>query len=174
MKRYLALGVLALAPVAYAQELKLTVFDRLKDKAKEVVDMNMPEDLINTGRAFLPDDVKKATSGMRSLVIKSLEFDKEGVYTDADVKQLTGELGAPGWKLIISTDEKNEKARIWMKATGNGELGGMRILSAEARELTVVVIEGKIQPEDLNKLGALGLPHIFSEHGSSDKKKDEE
>src|SRR5579872_6449815 len=132
MTRYLALGVLALAPLAYAQELNLTVFDRLKDKAKEVVDLNLPKNLIDIGSVILDGDAKKLTAGMNRIVVKSLEFDKEGVYADADVKQLTTELGSPGWDLVIRVDEKKEKSRIWIKSASNGDVGGLRILSAEA------------------------------------------
>lgn len=180
MKRYLAIGVLALAPLTYAQELKLGVFDRLKDKASEQVNVNLPKNLIaaGTGLLGLSDDedvakLKKLAEGLNSIIVKSLEFEKDGAYTEADVKQLIAELGAPGWNVIISVDEKKEKSRVWVKLGGNGEVGGLRLLVAEPNELTVAAIDGKIRPEDLQHLQALGVPDIGSEHGKSNKKDDE-
>ena len=180
MKRYLALAALAVVPLATAQELKLSLFDRLKPKASGVVDINVPKNLIDVASAFLGSsggdnaDLKKLTAGLTSIVVKSFEFDKEGVYTDADVKDLIAELGAPGWDLVVSADEKNEKSRIWIKSSGNGEVGGLRIMAAEPKELTVVSIGGKVRLEDLKNLGALGVPpNILSQHGQPNKKEEE-
>jgi hypothetical protein len=175
MTRYLAVMVLALAPPACAQGLKLSVFDRLKDKATEVVDLNLPKNLIDIGVGFVPDADKLKKMALSSILIRSLEFDKEGVYSDADVQSLISELTGPGWNLVIKADEKKEKSRIWIKSSGNGELGGLRILSAEAKELSVIEIVGKVRPEDLKDLGGL-LPDINlgSEHTAQPAKKNEE
>ena len=181
MKGYLAVMALVMAPVACAQTPNLGVFDRLKDKASEVTDMNLNKDLLGLGASFLGADkgdtakVKKLAEGLNSIVIKSLEFEKEGVYSKADVQQLITELGGPGWNLIISSEEKksHEIARIWIKAANNGEVGGMRILSAEPKELAVIEITGRVRLEDLKDLGALGVPDVASEHGQAPKKNQE-
>ncbi len=102
MKMYMALIVLTFAPAAYAQGLKLDVFDRLKSKASEVVDLDLPKDLLGLGGTFLGGDkgdgekVKKLAAGLNSVLVKSFKFENEGVYTDADVKQLISELDGPG------------------------------------------------------------------------------
>jgi hypothetical protein len=183
MKIYLALAMLALAPLVSAQNLKLAVFDKLKDKASEVTDLNLSKDLLGLGASFLGGDkdaakVKKLADGLNSILVKSLEFDKAGVYTDADVKDLISELAGPGWNLVISSTENHghEISRIWVKPSGNNELGGLRIMSAEPTELSVIEITGKVRLEDLKDLGALGvgIPNIASEHtGQPDKKKEE-
>ena len=174
MKKYLALIVFALAPLACAQGLKLTVFDRLKDKATEVVDLNLPKNLIDIGTGFLGVDADKLKKmALNSILIRSLEFDKEGVYTNADVQSLISELAGPGWNLVIKVDGK-EKSRIWIKSSENGELGGLRILSAESNELSVIEIVGKVRPEDLKDLGSLGIPGINSERPGQPAKKNEE
>jgi Domain of unknown function (DUF4252) len=183
MKRYLALAVLVLAPSAGAQTLKLTVFDKLKVKASEVTDMNLNKDMLGLGASFLggdkdTDKIKKLASGLNSIQIRSLEFDKAGEYTDADVKQLISELAGPGWNLVIHSTENHgrDTARVWIKASGNGELGGLRILSAEEKELAVIEITGKVRLEDLKDLGALGVPDINlgNENTGKPAKKNEE
>ncbi len=170
MRKYLALA-LAVASLACAQGVKLTVFERLKEKASSVTNLNLNKDILGLGASFLGGDkssdtakVKRLAEGLSGILIHSLEFEKEGVYTQADVQALIAELGSPGWNLIVSADEKHKNyhdiSRIWIKQAGNGELGGMRIMSAEAKELSVVEISGKIRPEDLKDLGGLGVPNL--------------
>ncbi|HEY3840366.1 MAG TPA: DUF4252 domain-containing protein [Bryobacteraceae bacterium] len=182
--RYLAYALLAVAPVVSAQELKLSVFDRLKDRCTDMTDINLPKNLIDVAKSFLPVDTpgdaarfKRLADGLSGVMVKSCEFDKEGAYTDADVKQLISELAGPGWNLIISSTENHGRdvSRIWIKAGGNGEVGGLRILSAEAKELAVVAITGRVRPEDIKDLGALGVPNILNDHNEkSPQKKNEE
>jgi hypothetical protein len=187
MKRYLAIAVVALAPLACAQTLKLSVFDKLKDKATDSTDLNLSKDLLGLAGGFLGSDkdgdgakVKKLVSGLNNILIKSLTFDKEMVYASADVQQLISELGGPGWKLVISSDEKHgngqEISRVWTKAMADGEIGGLRIMSAEPKELSVIEITGRVNLKDLHELGDLGIPNldIGKLHtGSSSKKNDE-
>lgn len=181
MKRLVALAALALAPLACGQELKLTVFDRLKPKASDVVNLTLNKNLLDFAASFLGGDkgdgekLKKLVVGLNGIFVHSLEFDKEGSYTDADVKQIMAEMSGAGWDLAVSADDKksHEISRIWIKAGGH-ELGGMRIMSAEAKELSVIEIIGKIRLEDLKDLGGLGIPNIASEHTGAPPKKNEE
>jgi hypothetical protein len=173
MRTFVSLAVLALAPLVYAQELKLAVFDKLKSQASNVVDLNLSKDLLGLGAGFLGKqgdgaDVKKLVEGLNNVVVRSFEFEKEGAYSDADVKELIAEMSVPDWKLVISADEKKgrEISRIWTKATGAGEIGGLRILSAEPKELSVIEITGRVRLEDLKKLGGLGVPNILSQHAA--------
>jgi hypothetical protein len=178
MKRLVAFATLALAPLACGQELKLPVFDRLKPQASNVVDLNLSKDLLGLGGGLLGNDVKKITEGLNNIVIHSLEFGKEGAYSDADVSQIISEMSSSGWKLVVSADEKHEKgreiSRIWTKVTGNGEIGGLRIMSAEPKELSVIEITGRINLKDLGELKGLGIPNIGSEHTGQAPKKDKE
>lgn len=167
------MAVLAFAPLGIAQELRLPVFDKLKEKASDVTNLTLNKNLLQLGVGFLGNDkdaakIKKLVEGLNGIFVKSLEFDKEGAYTKADLQQLLSEVGGPGWNLIISSDENHgqEISRIWIKTSGNGEVGGMRILSAEAKELTVVDISGRVRLEDLKDLEGLGVPdiHLSGEH----------
>jgi hypothetical protein len=190
MRRYLAFGVLALAPLicaqgVCAQGLKLNTFEKLKDKASDSTDLTLSKDLLKMGAGFLGSDadaakVKKLAAGLNGILIRSLEFEKEGAYTNADVQALIAEMGSPGWSLVISADEKSgsghEISRVWIKGSENGELGGLRILSAEPKELSAIEILGRVRLEDLKDLGGLGVPdlNIGSHQGQSKGKKNNE
>jgi hypothetical protein len=167
--KHLAFALLALVTSLSAQEIKLSVFDRLKEKCSDMTDLHLNKNLIDLARGFLSGNkdgdaakLKTVVDGLNGIVVKSCSFDKEGMYTDADVKQLISELSGSGWNLIISSTENHGKdvARIWVKAGGNGEIGGLRILSAEHKELSVIVIDGTVRPEDLHLLEGLGVPEI--------------
>ena len=186
MRKYLALAALVAAPLACAQGLKLSVLDKLKEKASSVTDLNLNKDMLGLGASFLGNDkgsdaakVKKLSEGLSGILIRSLEFEKEGAYTPADVQSLIAEMGSTGWNLVVSSDEKHgnsrEVSRIWVKTAGSGELGGVRIMSAESKELSVIEISGKIRLEDLKDLGGLGIPnlHIGSEHNGKPAAKEE-
>ncbi len=60
-----------------------------------------------------------------------------------------------------------------MKSAGGGEIGGLRIISAEPKELSVIEITGKVSLEDLKDLGGLGVPNLKfgSEHTAPATKK---
>ena len=185
MKRILALGILSLSSIACAQNLKLSVFDRLKEKASDASDVTLNKDLLKLAGSFLGSGdgsrIKKLADGLSNIMVRSLEFDKKNMYTSADVDALIAEMGAPGWTLIIKADERNgsdhEVSRIWVKSSENGELGGLRIMSAEARELSVIEIVGKVRLEDLKDLKGLGLPdvniNLGGDHNKTQKKNDE-
>lgn len=181
MKKHLALGILCLASAACAQSLRLTVFDRLKEKASDSSEVTLNKDLLKMASSFLGSGdgakVKKLAGGLNSILIRSLEFDKEGVYTNADLVSLVAELGGPGWNLVLSADEHKKKgretSRIWMKSTENGQPGGLRIMSAEPKELSVIEIIGKVNVDDLRDLGGLGVPDI-NLGGDKSKKTDKE
>jgi hypothetical protein len=181
MKRYLLLATLAIAPLACAQGLKLAVFDRLRDKATDKTEIELPKALIRAAGGFLGDDAdsakaKKLVEGLESVLVKSLEFDKPGVYTNADVQQLISELATPGWSQIVNVSENGGKdvSRIWVKIVGDGEIAGLRILAAEGEELSVVEIVGKVRLQDLAGLEFLGLPpNILKGAEKSEKKKEE-
>ncbi len=170
MKRYLALAALVVAPLG-AQPLKLGILDKLKDKATEVVDVNLSKDMLKLGTSFLGDggktpdhpdnaDLKKLTEGLDSILVKSFEFDEEGAYTEADVRQIVSEMASSGWTLMVSVEEKKSKElmRVW------GKPGGIRLLTAEPKELTVVEIIGKISLDNLKDLSGLGVPNILRQH----------
>ena len=99
MKRFVAFAVLTLAPLACGQELKLAVLDKLKAQSSNTVDLNLSKDLLGLGAGVLGSTkgdggakVKKLVEGLNNIVIRSFEFEKEGAYSDADVKELLAEL----------------------------------------------------------------------------------
>jgi hypothetical protein len=177
------IGWIALAPLS-AQEIKLPAsLERLAAKASEVVDVTMDANLLQLASRFLsdknPDDaqVKKLISGLKGIYVRSFEFEKPGEYEDSDLDPVRAQLHVPTWSRIVGVRSRKSRdnAEVYVK-TENGKIGGLAILATEPKELTIVSIEGSIDPDQLNELGGhFGIPKIDSDsqHKNSKGGKDE-
>jgi hypothetical protein len=163
-----AIGFVILLPLA-AQEIKLPPsFDRLAEKASEVVDVTLDSSMLQMASRFLSDKdadevkAKKLVSGLKGIYVKSFEFDKAGEYDMADVEALRAQVRGPAWSRIVGVRSKKngENAEVYLKNEG-GQVTGLLIIAAEPKELTVVTINGSIDPAQLRDLGGhFGVPKM--------------
>jgi Domain of unknown function (DUF4252) len=74
----------------------------------------------------------------------------------------------------VRSEKSGDNAEVYIK-TDNKKIGGLVILSTEPKELTIVSIEGSIDPDQLNELGGhFGIPKLDSDsHKNSKGGKDE-
>jgi hypothetical protein len=152
-----------------AQEIKLPAsLDRLAAKATEVVDVTMDSNLLQLASRFLSDKdtddakVKKMISGLKGIYVRSFEFAKAGEYQESDVEPLRAQLRSPAWSRIVGvrSQKSGDNAEVYVK-TENGKIGGLLILATEPKELTIVSIEGAIDPDQLSELGGhFGIPKV--------------
>jgi len=159
---------IALGPLG-AQELKLPAsLDRLAAKASEVVDVTMDANLLQLASRFLSDknkddaQVKKVVGGLKGIYVKSFEFEKAGEYQESDIEPLRTQLHAPAWSRIVGVRSRKsgDNSEVYVKTEG-GKIGGLAILVTEPKELTIVSIEGSIDPDQLKELGGhFGIPKI--------------
>ncbi|MGE5646802.1 MAG: DUF4252 domain-containing protein [Acidobacteriota bacterium] len=164
-----AILLLAAALPLAAQEIKLPPsLNRLADKASEVVDVTLDGPMLKLASKFLsksnPDEVKVKglVEGLKGIYVKSFEFEKEGEYSPADVEAIRTQLHGPGWSRMVGVISKKdgENADIYVKLDGE-RVGGLVILAAEPKELTVVNIVGSIDMEQLSELGGhFGIPDV--------------
>jgi hypothetical protein len=174
---------IALAPLG-AQEFKLPAsLDRLAAKASEVVDVTLDANLLQLASRFLSDkdaddaQVKKVIAGLKGIYVKSFEFEKAGEYQDSDVEPLRAQLHTPAWSRIVGvrSQKSGENSEVYVK-TENGKIDGLAILATEPKELTIVSIEGSIDPDQLKELGGhFGIPKVEpdSQHKSGKGGKDQ-
>lgn len=162
----------------YGQALDLKHLNRLADKASETTDVTLDGSLLKLAAKFLSADdpdqakVKKLVAELKGVYVKTFEFEKEGEYTEADITSIRKQLET-GWSRIVSVQSKKdgENAEIYLK-TGSPD-GGVAILCAGAKELTVVNIVGKIDLDQLSELGGnMGVPKIDIEKSKPPKKDD--
>lgn len=168
---WVGVTVLLAAPVpalAQGPRLQLDGLNRLAEKTVEVVDVTIDPAMLQLASGFLSKEkadeaaMKDLISKLSGVYVKSFEFDREGVYSDADIESIRRQLKAPGWTRFVNIDSKRERELAEMYVWKQGEQpGGLAILVVGPKELTVVNIVGQV---DLNKLGALqglmGIPKL--------------
>jgi len=167
------IGSFALAAVLmplWAQEIKLPAnFERLAAKADETVNVSLDGSMLRLAGRFLSDKdedsakTKKLLSGLQSIAVKSFEFSSEGQYDKADVEAVRAQVQGPQWSRIVGVTSKRdgENVDVYFKDAGHGNLGGIAIICAEPKELTVVSIVGALDPSQLADLGGqFGVPKL--------------
>ena len=167
MKKLLV-GIIAILPLA-AQDIKLPAsIDKLAERASNVVDVNLDGQMLQLAAKFLsdkdPDDaaIKKIVNGMKSIMVKSFEFDGRHDYEPKDADDLRAVFKGPGWSHIVSVKSKRDggNADVYLRSDGD-KLTGVGIVVADPRELTFVSVNGPIKPEDVANLpGHFGIPKL--------------
>ena len=159
------LSMLTATP-GYAQGAKLQLdrLDRLAATAKEAVNVTLDGNMVRQAAAMggkEPDaKMQEILQNLKGLYVRTFEFDAPGGYTDQDVEAIRAQLKAPGWSRIVSVRERGELTEIYMFDEPAGS-GGLAIIAAEAKELTVVNLIGRINIAQLAALGVqLGVPLI--------------
>ena len=165
MKRLILFSVL-LAASASAQEIRLPAnLEKLSSKAVEVVEVNLDQKMLQLASRFMdpkdPDEqqAKRIIANLKSVYVRSFEFDKPGQYSDTDLAEIRSQLQSPGWNRIVGVRSKreHENAEVYLKSNGN-QITSLVIVAADPDELTFVSIDGPINPEELADLG--GQFHI--------------
>ena len=171
MRAVLCCAVLIWTPVnAWAQgpRLQLDKLSRLNSLASEVTDITLDPAMLQLAGNFISDPnggpgLKEMLSGLKGVFVKTYKFDRADVYTPADVEGVRSQLTG-NWTRLVSTASKKEEGResvdIYSWREGD-RMGGLAILVAEPRELTVVNIVGPIDLARLAALrGQLGIPNV--------------
>jgi hypothetical protein len=162
----------------YGQALDLKHLDKLADKASSKTEVTLDGSVLKLAAKFLsgddPDEVKikKLVSGLKGIYVKTFEFEKEGEYSESDIASIRKQLES-GWSRIVDVQSKKDgdNAEIYLKTGGSD--GGLAIICAGAKELTVVNIVGKIDLDELSELGGnMGVPKIDVEKTKPPKKDD--
>jgi len=174
--RVLVVGC-GLAALLWAQQFKFNL-DHLAAKASDSVDLSLNKDMIQFAGKFLNSKntdeakAKELIGGLEGIYIKSFEFAKDGQWSPADLDQVRNQLKAPEWGRIVGvkSGQDQENVEVWVR-TEAGKVGGIAILAAEPRELTVVNIVGNISLDALAALGGqLGIPQLRMQSPPAKKK----
>jgi hypothetical protein len=154
MRMLVGLALCCFAACGYGQNarLQLTNLDKLSDKAAHITDVTLDGTLLEMAAKIIAmdDDPEDADlvgiiKNLKGIYVKSFEFDEANQYSQADVEIIRKQLAAPGWSRIVTDINKRtgEKNEIYLLKDGE-KIGGVAILVAEARELTVVNIVGPV------------------------------
>ncbi len=136
---------------------------QLAARASDVTEVTLGKNRLGFAAKFMngkdKDDAaaRQLIEGLDGIYVRDYEFDKEGQYSMDELKQLRASFQSPEWSSIVHTRERDsrETTDIMVKMV-NGESRGMFILSAEPKELSIVLILGPIRMDQLGELKGLG------------------
>ncbi len=171
---YLALGALLLGmATAGAQNnpppdqsplpIPPAVEKELAARASNVTEVTLGKNMLEFAAKFMngKDQDEVATrhliENLDGIYVRNYEFDKENQYSMEEVQKLRSYFSTSEWTPIVHSHERNsgETTDVLLKMV-NGETRGMFVLSAEPKELSIVLILGPVRMEDLGKLKGLG------------------
>ncbi|HEX4166935.1 MAG TPA: DUF4252 domain-containing protein [Bryobacteraceae bacterium] len=167
---------------AASNDVKFPVsFGRLSERATESVDVTLDSSMLQLASGFLSQEdqdeahVKKLIGKLRGVYVRSFEFDKEGQYSMADVEAIRDQLKVPTWTRIVGVHSlKGDNSDVFVKKNGDA-IAGLVVIATEPKELTVVHIDGAIDPQELSQLsGHMGIPQLGKKDGKKNSGKEEE
>lgn len=161
------------AAFAPAQEFPWKInLDKFAAEASETVDVTLDRDMLNLAKNFLSDkdsdqrQAKEIVSQLHAVYVRSYEFDKSGVFSAADIETMRGQLKSPEWNRIVGVKSKKEgeTSYVYVRQVG-GKMTGLAVIASEAKELTLVYIDGPIDLEKISALGGqFGVPKFDAGH----------
>jgi hypothetical protein len=108
--------------------------------------------------------VKETLRGLKSVQIRSYQFDADYAYPQADIDRLRAQLSAPQWSPLVQVRKRGERdgadkenVDIYV-ALEDKKVKGLVIIACEPRELTIVSIAGTIDLEQIAGLRRTFVP----------------
>jgi hypothetical protein len=149
----------AASPLPLPPELEKQLAARAANETEVTLDKNM----LGFASKFMDKkdkdqaDASQLIQGLDGIYVRNYEFDKEGEYSMDDIEKLRQAIETPEWSPMVRDRERKgaEMTDVMVKMV-NGETKGMFILSAEPKELSIVLILGNIRMDQLGMLKGLG------------------
>jgi hypothetical protein len=180
-----ALTAPALVLPALAQNSQLPlpspVEKELAARASDVTEVTLGKNMLTFAAQFMKgkDEDEEATrhliEGLDGIYVREYEFDKEDQYSPDQIESLRKYFETSEWSPIIHVRERksNESTDVLVKMV-NGENKGMFILDVEPKELTIVLILGPINVDQLSRLHGIGGLHALADVQRNVRGKDKE
>jgi hypothetical protein len=134
-----------------AQDLTLD-FPNLAAKAKEKAEVDLDAATLAQAGALAggKQGTAGALSGLKAVHVRNYEFAEAGAYADSDLDPLRRQVaGNSAWSRIVNVKEEHESTQIYILKAADNQPGGLLVISAEAKEVTVVEVLGTV---DLSRL----------------------
>ena len=166
--RRIVIFMLLAGTIASAQEIKMPVdLDKLAAKASETTEVTLNGRTLQLAAKFMNDEgdeeARNIVKKLKGIYVRSFEFDSPGQYSEADVESLRSQLKSPIWEKVVNIRSKREgeNAEIYFKTDSGDQIAGLVVIAADPKELTIVHIDGPLDPSDLDKIGGdFGVPRL--------------
>ena len=173
----ISIFILLAGTIAFAQEIKMPVdLDKLAAKASETTEVTLNGRTLQLAAKFMNDEgdeeARNIVKKLKGIYVRSFEFDSPGQYSEADVELLRSQLKSPIWEKVVNVHSKREgeNAEIYFKTDSSDQIAGLVVIAADPKELTIVHIDGPLDPSDLDKIGGdFGVPRVETQPQSKPK-----
>ena len=156
-------GQSASTPEATPLALPAPLEKELAARAANVTEVTLGKNMLGFAAKFMDGKDKNQAAaqqlveGLDGIYVRDYEFDKEGEYSMDEIDRLRQTFETPEWSPLVHTREsKGRETTDVMVKLVNGEPRGMFILSAEPKELSIVLILGPIHMDQLGMLKGIG------------------
>ena len=141
----------------------------LAERATHVTEVTLDKNMLAFASKFMDDDkdddkddkaVKEMIRNLKGVYVREYEFDKDHSYTGAELEGLRKYFESSEWSPMVHERTKGaaEGTDVFVKLV-NGQMQGLFVLDAEAKELSLVLILGPIDVDKISKLGGtFGIP----------------
>jgi len=169
----LALGMIAAGSAsAHAQDAlpaPSPIEKTLAERATHVTEVTLDKNMLALASKFMAKDkdddeddkaVKQMIQNLKGVYVREYEFDKDHSYTAAELEGLRKYFENSDWSPMVHERTKGivEGTDVYVKLV-NGQMQGLFVLDAEARELSLVLILGPVDIDKISQLGgAFGIP----------------
>ena len=173
MKRWMLMGTLGVALSAvtamtgWGQDslpAPSPIEKQLAARATHVTEVTLDKAMLSFASKFMKDDSDKEAREMiqnlKGVYVREYDFDKENSYTMQELEGLRSYFKVSDWSPMVHESTKGEAkgTDVFVKLV-NGQMEGLFVLDAEAKELTLVLILGPIDPDKISRLGGnFGIP----------------
>jgi hypothetical protein len=165
----LLMGAVAAMPAlgqASTPMFPVTLGKTLAARASHYTEVSMDKNMLAFAGKFMSGssgddaDAKKLIDKLDGIYVREYDFDKPGQYSAEDLEQIRQQFVGSQWSPMVKERSKTADGNsdIYVKLV-NGQMQGLFVLDAEPTELDFVYIPGRVEPDELQKLGgSFGLP----------------
>ena len=176
MRQALVIGglvaALAIGTPAAGQQLQLPDLSKLSIGAIDVVDVSVDQALLGIAAGFMSDsttdeaEVKSLVASIKGIYVRSFTYAKDGAYDPTVLDSVKKQLSAGQWTRLVAARSSAEGSDTAVYLWRDGDKpGGLAVLSAGPREVTLVNIVGMIDLAKLRSLqGKFGVPDLDIEN----------
>jgi hypothetical protein len=159
----------AITAFGQSARLQLDHLDRLNAIADQSVDVTVDQKVLNLAKIFLAKSKDPEQQKIRELIgeiegiyVRHFTFEQAGQYSLSDIEAIRTQLNGPGWSRMAGVRSKRNKQNLDVYTMIQGsKVGGLAVIAAEEKELTIVNIVGPIDLEKLMELeGSFSIPSL--------------
>jgi hypothetical protein len=141
----------------------------LAERATHVTEVTLDKNMLAFAAKFMDKDkdddkddesTKEMIRNLKGVYVREYEFDKDHSYTAEELEGLRKNYETSEWSPMVHERTKGvaEGTDVYLKLV-NGQMQGLFVLDAEAKELSLVLILGPIDIDKIGKLGGtFGIP----------------